>query len=1153
MKTRWIALVALGCLFLGFPFSRAVRAQSASTGALAGSVSDSSGAVVAGADVTAVNEASGETKTAGTQESGRFTIPLLPPGTYRVEVKKSGFKVSEKSGIQINVAETTRLDIEMIVGELTQNVTVEAAATMAQTDSSTLGRVVDEQAMEGLPLVTRNYTQIIGLSPGVEAPVNNATDLGRGGGGISPTQTTSGLFVHGARSYDNNFQMDGISVNDNESTGGSSGGVPIPNSDTIEEFKVQTGLYDASFGHNAGANVDVITKGGGNQFHGSLFEFFRNEHLNANNFFFNATGQPRPILRQNQFGYTLGGPIVKDKLLFFSSYQGTRQLNGASTSVNTTCAASVFLPPLTDDRSAAALGALFAGQAGAQGGTAVAADGSNISGPALALLQFKLPNGQFLIPTPQVIDSSQPFASQGFSTFSQPCKFSEDQFMINADYLQSSRSKISARFFFANSNEGISFPVSTFVGPGNVPGFPDNIKGDFRVFSIAHTYTISSQLLNEARFGFNRILSSLIPTSPFKFSDIGVSEGAQNDPLPSIDVLGSVSMNSGSVLQFAQNTFSFQDSVSWVHGRNSMRFGGGFARLQNNLTHVLVGGTLEFLSFPDFLLGQSAAENGSGFGNVFASLDGFGEFDRAYRAWEGNAYYQDDIKVTRRLTINAGLRYERLGLYNDIGGRNSAFDPALADPNPPAGGTIQGYVVASNFTGTVPAGVTRAGNPYAVKGNGQNTWGPRLGFAWQILPESTRFVLRGGYGTYYSRPTGEAFVQNVFGAPYSVTRINVGSTNNDATFATPFAPPVTTFPSFPAYSPTSAITAFGDGQEFRPGIIQQFTLNLQTSLGRDFLLEVGYVGTRGTHLLHQFSADQALSASVADPIRGITDNRVDNIAEREPIPGFAPDSLVLVESAGYSYYNGLDASLTKRFSHGLQFLASYTFSRTIDTDGAATNTTAAGNAITIGNQNDPRERRGPPDYSRPQRLTVSYVYDLPTPKTKSGILGHVLSGWETAGVLTLQAGQYMTILDANVNNVFGISEDRASIVPGCSAGQLGTHGSVNSKLNNYFNASCFMTPAVIGADGVGTGFGDAGVGIVRGPDQRNFDLAIIKKTAVGWPVETANFEFRAEMFNAFNTPQFSNPDNNFSSPTFGQISSTSVNSRIIQLALKFNF
>ena len=1153
MKIRWIALVALGCLFLGFPFSRAVRAQSASTGALAGSVSDSSGAVVVGADVTAVNEASGETKTAGTQESGRYTIPLLPPGTYRVEVKKSGFKVSVKSGIQINVAETTRLDIEMIVGELTQNVTVEAAATMAQTDSSTLGRVVDEQAMEGLPLVTRNYTQIIGLSPGVEAPVNNATDLGRGGGGISPTQTTSGLFVHGARSYDNNFQMDGVSVNDNESTGGSSGGVPIPNSDTIEEFKVQTGLYDASFGHNAGANVDVITKGGGNQFHGSLFEFFRNEHLNANNFFFNATGQPRPILRQNQFGYTLGGPIVKDKLLFFSSYQGTRQLNGASTSINTTCAASVFLPPLTDDRSAAALGALFAGQAGAQGGTAVAADGSNISGPALALLQFKLPNGQFLIPTPQVIDSSQPFASQGFSTFSQPCKFNEDQFMINADYLQSSRNKISARFFLANSSEGISFPVSTFVGPGNVPGFPDNIKGNFRVFSIADTYTISSQLLNEARFGFNRILSSLIPTSPFKFSDIGVSEGAQNDPLPSIDVLGSVSMNSGSVLQFAQNTFSFQDSVSWVHGRNSMRFGGGFARLQNNLTHVLVGGTLQFLSFPDFLLGQSAAENGSGFGNVFASLDGFGEFDRAYRAWEGNAYYQDDIKVTRRLTINAGLRYERLGLYKDTGGRNSAFDPALADPNPPAGGTIQGYVVASNFTGTVPAGVVRSGNPYAVKGNGQNTWGPRLGFAWQILPESTRFVLRGGYGTYYSRPTGEAFVQNVFGAPYSVTRINVGSTNNNATFATPFAPPVTTFPSFPAYSPTSAITAFGDGQEFRPGIIQQFTLNLQTSLGRDFLFEVGYVGTRGTHLLHQFSADQALSASVADPIRGVTDNRVDNIAEREPIPGFAPDSLVLVESAGYSYYNGLDASLTKRFSHGLQFLASYTFSRTIDTDGAATNTTAAGNAITIGNQNDPRERRGPPDYSRPQRLTVSYVYDLPSPKTKSGILGHVLSGWETAGVLTLQAGQYMTILDANVNNVFGISEDRASVVPGCSAGQLGTHGSVNSKLNNYFNASCFMTPAVIGADGIGTGFGDAGVGIVRGPDQRNFDLAIIKKTAVGWPVETANFEFRAEMFNTFNTPQFSNPDNNFSSPTFGQISSTSVNSRIIQLALKFNF
>ena len=1055
--------------------------------------------------------------------------------------------------IRVNVAETTRLDIALTVGELTQSVTVEATPTLTQTESSTLGRVINDRAVESLPLVTRNYTQIIVLSPGVEAGVTNATELGRGSGGVSPTQSTSGLFVNGARSYDNNFQMNGISVNDNEATGGSSGGVPIPNADTIEEFKVQTALYDAAFGHNAGANVDVVTRGGSNQFHGSMFEFFRNEALNANDFFFNATGSPRPVLRQNQFGFTLGGPIRKDKLQFFTSYQGTRQTNGASNAVSTTCTASVFLPPLTNDRSASTIGALFAGQTGAQGGVGVAADGSNISPAALALLQFKLPNGAYLIPTPQVVDPTKPFASQGFSTFSEPCQFNENQFMTNMDYQQSSKSKISGRFFFANSTDTVSFPVGVFFGPGNAPGFPSaNVNND-RVFSLAHTYAFNSSLLNEARIGFVRIVGGLAPVSPFTFSEEGITEADPSNSLPAIDVQGSINMNSGYPLVFAQNNYSFSDSVSEILGRHSMRFGGGITRLQNNETGFNEGGSLYFLSFPDFLLGQSAAQNGSGFSNVFESLDGFGLFDRAYRAWEGDLYYQDDIKLTSTFTLNAGLRYERLGLYNDNSGRNSNFDAQLANPNPPLSGSIQGYVVASNFEGTLPAGVTRASNPYAVRGVGQNTWGPRLGFSWQIFPHTSRFVLRGGYGTYYSRPTGEAFLQSIFGAPYAVTRVNVGSTNTQATFTNPFQPAPSGFPFFPPYFPGAGISASSSGQDFRPAIIQQYTLNLQTALAKDFLLEIGYVGTRGAHLLRQRSLDQALSASPSDPIRGVTDNTVANIPLRQPILGFGPDTLIQTESGGASWYNGLDVSLTKRFSYGLQFLASYTFSKTLDTDGAQVNTTSAGNAITIGDQNDPTARYGPPDYSRPQRFTFSYVYDLPGPKNQFGLVGHLLGGWESSGVLTIQTGQAITILGTNPNNVFGISEDRAQIVTGCTAGQLVTSGSVTSKLNDYFNAACFTTPPVIGADGIGTAFGDSGVGIVRGPDQRNFDLAIIKRTAIGWPIEGANLEFRAEMFNAFNTPQFSNPDNNFASPTFGQISSTSVNPRIVQLALKFNF
>jgi len=1129
-----------------------VFAQTAETGALGGTVTDATGAVLSGATVRVINAATGQVRTATSQTDGRYTVALLPPGSYRVEVAKADFQSAVKPSIRINVAETIRFDVIMQVGSVEQKVTVEASGLIVQTESSSVGRVVNQEVVESLPLVTRNYTQIIGLSPGIEAQVTNASELGRGSGGVSPTQTTAGTFVHGARSYDNNYQMNGISVNDNEATGGSSGGVPIPNADTIEEFKVQTGLYDAGFGHNAGANIDIVTKGGSNQFHGSLFEFFRNEDLNANNFFFNRAHQPRGVLRQNQFGFTLGGPIIKDKVQFFTSYQGTRQLNGASTAINTTCAATLFEPPLTNNRSAQALGALFAGQTGSLGGTAIAADGSNINPAALALLNFKLPNGSFLIPTPQVLDPTQPFASQGFSAFSEPCRYDEDQFMVNLDYLQSTKSKLSERFFFVDGTQDISFPVGTFVPPGNVPGFPSNVINNSRTFSLAHTYTFSSHLLNVARVGFNNIVGSLAPHSPYKFSDVGIAEAAQNNDLPSITIAGSLNMGPSGPLEFTQNSYSFDDSLSYIRGRHSMRFGGGITRLQNNLSNVRTGGNIEFLTFPDFLLGLSGAQNGSGFSNVFASLDALGEFDRAYRAWEGNLYYQDDMKVSPTFTLNVGLRYEYLGLYGDAGGRNANFDPLRANPDPPDAGTIQGYVVASNFKETVPPGVIRSDNPWAVAGTGRNTLGPRLGFAWQVLPNSTRLVLRGGGGVYYSRPTGEAFVQNVFGAPFSVTRINVGTTNASATLQKPFPPSPPSFPFFPAYSPTTSTTVFDDGQDFRPGIIYQYGLNLQTAVTPNMLLEVGYIGTRGTHLLRQRSANQALSASLSDPIRGVTENRADNVAQRLPILGIPPDGLVQVESAGASWYNGLEISLTRRFSRGLQFLASYTYSRTLDTDGAAINTTAAGNAITTGNQNDPRSRYGPTDYSRPHRLILSYVYDLPGPKNRTGLRGRLLGDWAVAGVLTFQAGQYITILNTNPFNVFGISEDRASISPSCN-GHYVTNGSVDSKLGNYFNASCFMSPAVISSDGQGTGFGNSGVGIAHGPDQRNSDIALIKRIGVRWPSESGNVEFRAEMFNAFNTPQFSNPDNSLSSPTFGQISSVSVAPRIVQFALKLNF
>jgi hypothetical protein len=334
-------------------------------------------------------------------------------------------------------------------------------------------------------------------------------------------------------------------------------------------------------------------------------------------------------------------------------------------------------------------------------------------------------------------------------------------------------------------------------------------------------------------------------------------------------------------------------------------------------------------------------------------------------------------------------------------------------------------------------------------------------------------------------------------------------------------------------------------------MVQQFSLNTQAELVPGWLLEVGYVGSRGIHLQRFRSLDQALDASPAHPINGQTSNTLANVALRVPIPGFRPDGLREMESEGSSWYNGLEVSLAKRLSRGLQFLASYTFSKTLDTDGAEINGISAGNTLTLGDQNSPSERWGRSSIDRTHRFVFSMTWELPSPR--NGIQRTLLGGWDLAAVATIQSGTALTIADTNANNVFGISEDRASLTGSCRKDQFLTGGGMGSKLNDYFNKSCFTVPPVIGADGIGTAFGNSGTGIVDGLGQANLDLAVSKTLPLQWPVESAGLQFRAEFFNAFNHPQFADPDNNFSSPTFGVISSTAVSARVVQLAIRFSF
>ena len=1096
-------------------------AQTAGTGAISGTITDASGAVVTGASVKAIDRTTGETRTTVSSATGAYLFPLMRPGTYRLEVSKSGFKLSVNEGVPVLITETVAVNVRLDVGAPDTTVEVTANSELLKTQDSTLGNVVNERDVNNLPLVTRNYQQILGLSPGVAAEVFNAGEIGRGG-------VDDNLVTGGGVSSDNNFQMNGVEINDLQGSGHFSGGVATPNPDSIQEFKVQTSQYDASFGRNAGANVNVLTKGGSNGFHGNAWEYFRNEALNANDYFRNQTQEPRAILRQNQFGFTLGGPIKKNKLLFFTSYQGTRQQNG----IDANCSSSVILPVLTNDRSAAGLAAAVGPNTAFLGLDPIGrpVDATNISAQGLAMFNLKGANGQYLIPNPQeIITDPATGLPEGFSTFSSPCGYNEDQFVTNLDWLQNTKSTIQGRFFFSNSQANFTLPSARVAGSGSLPGSPSANPQNFRNFSLTHTYLFTPNLINQAEIGFHRTLAGTDQTFPFKYSDIGSTVPAFDDARPVIIVAGGLSVGgNGQTVVLAQNTYVFQDTISWIRHRHSLRFGGGLTRAQDNLSSFQFAGYSIFVNYPGLLLGQAPF-------NPFVTQDLAGITQRNWRVWDSDFYAQDDIKVTPTLTLNLGFRYERLGDFGEVNGRNASMDPALIDRNPPASGTLAGIVVSDNFPGTRPPGVVSSGNNLGIQGIGQNTWNPRVGFAW-MLPGTTRFLLRGGYGAYHQRATGQPYLQQISNQPFGLIRLVQPVVANG--FSNPFPPDPGPFPQFFPYSPTTVLSPQIMDPKLRPPVFQRYSLNLQSQLTRDLMLEVGYAGMRGTRMLTWHTINQAFLVP--------GDTTVANVQQRVPYPGFSAGSMYDVQSNGFAWYNSLQASLTKRFSHGLQFLASYTFSR--DLANVFASTTGPNGGQFYGNNNDPRSNYGPDSFVRPHRFVFSGIYELPGPSNHGSLTGQLLANWKLAGVVTIQSGHQLPLLNNTATNAYGIPVDFAELVPGC---HVSTSGSVEKRLNNWINQSCIAPYPVIGSDGVATDFGNSRMGILAGPGQSNTDLSIIKLFPVR---ERANVEFRAEFFNAFNHPIFADPDNYVSDVgSFGHITSTTSNPRVMQFALKLSF
>jgi len=1148
-QLRWtISLIILGALSLFA--SGGAWGQTPTTGQITGVVRDASGATIGDAKIT-LTSVTGVQREATSDANGHYTFSLLPPGNYHVEAEKTGFGKATAEDVAVRITEITRLDIGLEVATQKAVIEVMSEPPLIQADDAARGTVIQQEQIRQLPLPTRNFQQLLTLTTGTSGPVQNSSELGRG---------AAPIYVNGSRSTSNSVIINGTDAN---SIGtGSTPNLAVPATDSLQEFIVQTSQYDASQGRVAGGIVAAVTKSGTDQFHGNIYEFFRNDALNANNFFLNAAGVHRPPYKRNQFGGTFGGPLMKNRAWFFVSYQGSRERNSTSL---TNSIGTVFVPQnLSNDRSTAGVDALAASYGLAP--CATPPGGFNFvpcfDPTAQFLLQAKLSNGSYVIPSapnptapaPGTLPSPVAVPVVGAS------KFREDQFNTNLDLQLSAANRFSAKFFAANNpaTQGL-FNLFGLANALPVPGFGGTANLNQRVLSLDDIHLISSHLINDAHFGFGFISTGSQPQEPFTASQVGITSYVGNPftGMPEISVpnyfdLGAnpFSDNGG-----VEKTYTVGDTLSWQKGRHSLKFGVEYKHHDLNADFnlytrgqiIYLGANPAHNTFEDFL--------GGFYDLTGLTIMGSGVNNRDNRAHDWGSFVNDDWRVTEHLTFTVGLRYDFFGPFTEAQGRFVGFDPTLLQTVPIGTGAVAvtgGFVQASNAKDPLPD--IPLVSPALVPSD-KNNFAPRLGFAWQPLSNSKHLVVRGGYGIYYDRANSRLLNNQILNFPYYTlaqaffTPIGTPFVNvpppssyplkfNDPTyFPIPgvAGPPafMTQAPTFLNATGTAVVSANGiypDIHDFRTPYIQQYSLGIQDEFAHNWMLDVSYVGSTGRKLFQLRDLNQAVVQVTGIPV-GAYYPGLSSLA----VQGFG---VHVMQSSANSSYNSLQVGLTKRFSHGLQFLTSYTYSHPLDDfSGDATGTSDV--SVVPGDQVN-LHNHASSDFDRRHRLVFSGIYDLPQfYKGDSRFVKQAANGWELASVLTLQSGTPFSVL----TNASAFVQARANAVAGCNPS---FSGGVESRLGEYFNTACF-TPAPATAAG---GFGDTGRNILRGPNQRNVDISLIKYFPF---TEQKKLEFRAEFFNAFNMVSFANPINLLASANDGQIVATTTGPRVIQFALKFNF
>lgn len=1159
------------------------------TGSFSGTVSDKSGAVVSGASVKATSQGTGASREARTDDAGHYLIPLLPVGIYTLRVELQGFQAVETKDLRLQVDEARELNFSLVPSAVATQVEVSASAVAVETSNPSLGQVITAQEVSQLPLNGRDFVQLATLTPGTVQETNTGSFFNGGGSSEVSARGSFSLSVGGSRVNSSDWLLDG---NDNNEL--TAGGIAILSSvDSIQEFKVLTYNYSAEFGTRAGPTVLVTTKSGGNDFHGSLYEFFRNTSLDAKSFFALLPEK----FNLNQFGGSLGGPIRKNKTFFFLDGEQKYQLKGITfTGLVPTDAmrnGDFTNDALGNPRPVGGKGAIFnPNMAGASLNPAVHpniffqcnpitgnpipanADGSQNAGVNCNKVPANLiaPIASELValyPEPNTINQA------GFFNFvNEPVRSLNDtKFDLRLDHNFSSSDSAFARFSY---DQAVSY-VPGGGGNGNFTEsfyFASNqgILNHGRNIALSETHIFSPTTINQASGGYNRIFnyitsqgsgSCISSKLPIPIPGANLDCNASNQcVIPMISCgLTTIQMFGGyfaigdrgfSPFTGGTNVFSFNDSLDMIRGKHNIKVGFGIRANQMNVrTKGFQDG---FWSIPGGMTGDSEADFLMGL-TTLAIHDQTFKGPVTGRRWKiFRPYVQDDWRVTNNLTVNLGLAWNLTTPITEVDNRQSNFDPATGKFFVPGVGGVDNY----------------AGIQFD-----KTAFEPRIGLAWKP-GGSDKTAIRAGYAIYHDSAwsqgaqglwqnppfydesdafsAAEALPNFATGAAGTCTfstaacALTFKQTPGGVSISSGFAAPTTpTQPNFTDFTGT----IFAQNRDFKLGMVQQFNINVERQLPGQIVLTAGYVGSRGSHILIDSNNLNITTPSACGTVSGYTLGCAPGgTALPLPYPAF-PFSIILnVSDQGRAHYNAFQVKAeTKSSRYGIYALVGYTYSNTYDNgfgDGLATSIGATYYPLPNFNKLD----WGLSQINLNQNFTASVIYDLPFGKGKhfgngwNGPIDNILGNWQVTVIEKITSGFPVFVVDSLDNSgVFfqqennGVNLNRPNIASGCNL-------SGPKTIAEWFNTACFVAPPA-------GELGNASRTPVNGPDFVNTDFSVIKQFKL--PRENMGLNFRVEFFNLFNHPQFATPGADINAGGFGAISSTVNNPRVLQFGLKLTF